>query len=208
VCSPRSASSGWFRRASAITGGGSAPVSYGHTSQKPLVPAKARLSSASCRSHSTSSSAVRAGKIGSPIPRSLAPRAAFRSTNSRQAGMIRAGVGADGRHVAERDRGRVRSERLSERVELVRQRDDERRLTRVQAGTDEAGARADELVEADVEQRLMSEATRRMRLPIGHFGDGHRYSRRGPATPSTPLLSIFASIHAAPGCIVAPRGCR
>ena len=117
-------------------------------------------------------------------------------------------IGADGRHVTERDRRRVRSQRLAERVELGRERDHERRLTRVQAGPDETGAGVDELIEADVEQRLVSEATRWMRLTIRRFGDGHSYSRRGPATPSTPPLSIFATIHAAPGCIVALRGCR
>ena len=53
---------------------------------------KARLSSASLRMHSSSSTAPRSGQTGSPTPRKPRPAATFASTNSRQTGMIRAGL--------------------------------------------------------------------------------------------------------------------
>ena len=50
------------------------------------------MRSASWHWHSTSSVGLRSAQIGSPIPRIGRPEAAFASTNSCQAGMMRAGL--------------------------------------------------------------------------------------------------------------------
>ena len=99
----------------------------------------------------------RAGKIGSPIPRSRTPGSACSSTNSCQAGMIRAGLRADHVHVRELHALGVRPERLTKLLELVRERDDQSRLVRLEARSDERNAALDELVVAGVEECLVPE---------------------------------------------------
>ena len=67
-------------------------MSYGHSNESGASSANARLSSASCRWHSTSSASLRPGQIGSPIPRTRCPGELRASRNCFQTGMMRAGL--------------------------------------------------------------------------------------------------------------------
>jgi hypothetical protein len=85
------ATRGCDRRASSMTAGSSALVSYGHITH-PGTSAKLTLASTSWWWHSTSSAALRPGHTGWPMPRSRRPGGRLASMNWCQAAMIRVGL--------------------------------------------------------------------------------------------------------------------
>ena len=79
----------------------SAPVSYGQRNESGPASAKARLSSDSCRWHSTSSASLRPAQIGSPSPQ-IAPAGGSVRVDELAPGRYQTrGIGADLAHVGE-----------------------------------------------------------------------------------------------------------